>query len=96
MTLALGTPSRSFSSDAAGNIAADTDVATSKAFTWNGAGQLGEVKIGGVSKGTYAYDFLSRLVARQLPASSTVLHYVHDLDGNVIAEYDGAGALLGE
>ncbi|WP_426213700.1 RHS repeat-associated core domain-containing protein [Mesorhizobium abyssinicae] len=91
-----GSPSRSFTSDAAGNIATDTDAATSKAYSWNSAGQLGEVKIGGVSKGTYAYDYLSRLAVRQLPASSTVLHYVHDLDGNVIAEYDGAGALLRE
>lgn len=34
----------------------------------------------------------------RFPASSTTLHLVHDLDGNVISEYDGAGTheLIGE
>jgi hypothetical protein len=35
-------------------------------------------------------------VVRQLPASTTTLHLVHDSDGNVIAEYDDTGALLRE
>lgn len=93
-----GTPSRSFDSDAAGNVVEDTDLSTSTAteLAYNHPGQLASVEVGGTPKGSYAYDYLSRLVVRQLPATSTTLHLVHDLDGNVIAEYSGTGTLLRE
>lgn len=91
------TPSRSFQSDLAGNTTQDVTVlpALTKDFIWNNAGQLKEAKVGGVSKGTYVYDYLSRLVSRTLLPSSTI-HTVHDLDGNVIAEYSSTGTLLRE
>ncbi|MDX8525898.1 RHS repeat-associated core domain-containing protein [Mesorhizobium sp. MSK_1335] len=91
------TPSRSFQSDFAGNTTQDVTVspALTKDYIWNNAGQLKEAKVGGVSKGTYVYDYLSRLVSRTLPAFSTI-HTVHDLDGNVIAEYSSTGTLLRE
>ena len=59
-------------------------------------GQLAAVAVGGTPQGAYIYDYLARLVVRQLPASTTTLHLVHDRDGNVIAEYDGTGALKRE
>lgn len=93
-----GTPSRSLTSDAAGNITEDTDLATSttKKFAYNHPGQLSSVEVASTAVGVYKYDYLSRLVSRELPASSTTLHLVHDLDGNVIAEYSSAGTLLRE
>jgi RHS repeat-associated protein len=93
-----GTPSRSFTSDDAGNVIGDTDLSTSttKELAFNHPGQLASVEIGGTPKGGYLYDYLSRLVSRGLPASSTTLHLVHDLNGNLIAEYDSAGTLLRE
>lgn len=91
-------PSRSFISDAAGNITEDDSLATSttKTYAWNHPGQLAAVEVNSVLRGDYLYDYLSRLVSRGLPATSTTLHLVHDIDGNVIAEYDAAGTLLTE
>ena len=60
-------------------------------LAYNHPGQLVSVTVGGVPQGSYLYDYLSRLVSRSLPAAT--LHLVHDLDGNVIAEYDASGAL---
>lgn len=93
-----GTPSRSFVSDAAGNIVEDTDIATSttKELAYNHPGQLASVDVAASTIGVYTYDYLSRLVSRELPASSTTLHLIHDLDGNVIAEYDSSSTLLRE
>ena len=85
-------------SDAAGNIITDTDVASSvtKTLGYNAAGQLASVVVGSQPEGQYVYDYLSRLTIRTLPASSTTLHYVHDLDGNIIAEYDSSGTVARE
>ena len=65
------TPSRSFVSDDAGNVVEDTDLGTSttKELAWNHPGQLASVEIGGTPEGAYLYDYLSRLVSRELPAS---------------------------
>jgi len=52
---------------------------------------------GSTARGAYAYDYLSRLVSRTITASSLTVHSVHDLNGNVIAEYNSAtGALITE
>lgn len=93
-----GTLSRTFDHDPAGNIVEDDNVATStlKEFAFNHPGQLSAVEVNSTAQGAYLYDYLSRLVSRGLPASSTTLHLVHDLDGNVIAEYDSTGALITE
>ncbi|MFB2552060.1 hypothetical protein [Ensifer soli] len=48
------------------------------------------------SEGSHIYDYLSRRVSHALLISGVTLHSVHDLDGNVIAEYDSAGTLLRE
>jgi hypothetical protein len=93
-----GTPSRQLDSDAAGNVVEDTDLSTStiKDLAYNHAGQLTGFEIGGVAQGIYKHDHLSLLASRELPGSPTTLHYVHDRDGNVIAEYDSVGTLLRE
>jgi RHS repeat-associated protein len=93
-----GTPSRQFDSDAAGNVIEDTDLSTSttRELVYNNPGQVVTFEIGGVAQGIYKYDYLSLLASRGLPGSPTTLHYVHDLSGNVIAEYDSAGTLLRE
>lgn len=89
---------RQFTSDAAGNIITENNIpaSTTKAFTYNHAGQLATMDVNSVIEGTYGYDYLSRLTTRTLPGSSTTLHFVHDLDGNIIAEYDAAGTVLHE
>ncbi|MGQ2906051.1 MAG: RHS repeat-associated core domain-containing protein [Neoaquamicrobium sediminum] len=89
---------REFTSDAAGNITAENDIPASslKSYTYNHAGQLAAVEVNATAQGAYGYDYLSRLTTRDLPASSTTLHFVHDLDGNIIAEYDASGTLLRE
>ncbi|WP_165349991.1 MULTISPECIES: RHS repeat-associated core domain-containing protein [unclassified Mesorhizobium] len=67
-----------------------------KAYSYNAAGQLAGATSNGAASGAYVYDYLSRLVSRSISATSTTLHMVHDLDGNVIAEYDASGALVTE
>ncbi|PBC18688.1 hypothetical protein CK226_33565 [Mesorhizobium sp. WSM4311] len=93
-----GAPSRGFQSDLAGNITQDATVspALTKAYTYNAAGQLAGATTNGAASGAYVYDYQSRLVSRTISASSTTLHMVHDLDGNVIAEYDASGTLVTE
>ncbi len=91
-----GTLSRSFTSDAAGNVASETAGGSTTTYVWNHPGQLSSVRLGSATQATYVYDYLHRLVQRGLPPSSTTLHMVYDLDGDVIAEYTGAGALLRE
>ena len=66
----------------------------------NAAGQLATASKGSTEVGTYVYDYLSRLTQRDIvPPLTTVpkptsLRYLHDLDGNIIAEYDASGQLL--
>ncbi|KAA3523469.1 hypothetical protein DXM29_20400 [Agrobacterium tumefaciens] len=93
-----GQQTRGFTSDAAGNIVTDTDTSTNttKTYGYNAAGQLASVAIGGRTNGEYVYDYLSRLTKRTLPRTGKTLHYAHDLDGNIIAEYDSNGILARE
>ncbi len=89
-----GVLSRSFQSDAAGNVTDDDLVspATTKDYIYNAAGQLASASVNSTAAGAYVYDSLSRLV--ECTAGAVTLHRVHDLDGNVVAEYDDTGALL--
>ncbi|RUY81806.1 RHS repeat protein, partial [Mesorhizobium sp. M7A.F.Ca.CA.003.01.2.1] len=93
-----GAPSRGFQSDLAGNVTQDATVSPelTKTYSYNAAGQLSGATTNGTTAGAYIYDYLSRLVSRTIAASSATLHMVHDLDGNVIAEYDASGALVTE
>lgn len=93
-----GAPSRGFQSDLAGNVTQDATAspALTKAYTYNAAGQLSGATTSGAASGSYIYDYQSRLVSRTISASSTTLHMVHDLNGNVIAEYNASGTLVTE
>ncbi|MEM8858063.1 MAG: RHS repeat-associated core domain-containing protein, partial [Chloroflexota bacterium] len=90
-----GTQTRSFGYDGSGNIIVDTDNTTNitKYHTFNAAGQLKIVVVGGQYTAEYQYDYLSRLSLRYVANGNQTLHYVHDLAGNIIAEYDGSGSL---
>ncbi|NSZ57477.1 RHS repeat protein [Agrobacterium tumefaciens] len=93
--LSNGVETRRFGWDAAGNIVSDINVTANltEEFGYNDAGQLSSVAVNDRVTGQYAYDYLSRLGVRVLPATSTTLHYIYDLSGNIIAEYNDNGAL---
>jgi hypothetical protein len=93
-----GTQTRQFASDAAGNLTGDNNTAstTNKVLAYNHPGQIKSATVNGTVVGNYRYNYLFRLVARELPQSLTTLHTVHDLDGNVIAKYSASGTLLRE
>ena len=81
--------------DAAGNIIADTDAVNNvdNDYVYNAAGQLSVVVVDGQYSAEYSYDYLSRLSLRYIASGNQTIHYVHDLAGNIIAEYDGAGII---
>lgn len=93
-----GVTGRAFSYDAAGNLTQDQDVfySQTKVYGWNHPGQIASVTRNGVPYGSYAYDYLHRMVVRDVPSGAGTMHRVHDLDGNVIAEYHASGYLMTE
>ncbi|WP_333899140.1 RHS repeat-associated core domain-containing protein [Agrobacterium pusense] len=93
--LSNGVETRRFGWDAAGNVVSDTHLTANltKKFGYNDAGKLSSVAVNDQVTGRYTYDYLSRLGVRVLPTTSTTLHYIYDLSGNIIAEYEGNGAL---
>ena len=51
----------------------------------------------GVIQGEYLYNEEGQQVVRETPSTGAVIHVIHDLSGNRLAEYDGStGALLTE
>ena len=51
----------------------------------------------GVIQGEYLYNEEGQQVVRETPSTGAVIHVIHDLSGNRIAEYDGStGARLTE
>lgn len=63
-------------------------------YGYNNRNRLASVTTGGSLKGTYTYNALeqlsSRVTTNMTPAGTT--HFIHDLNGNVIAETAGGGA----
>ncbi|WP_167369241.1 RHS repeat-associated core domain-containing protein [Pseudovibrio denitrificans] len=90
--------SRFLSYDAAGNLLTDIVSEGTKAYAYNTASRLSQVTINNVLKGQYTYNSNGQLVIRQInnADSPTTLHYVHDLEGNIIAEIDSSGATTRE
>ena len=83
---------RAFTHDGAGNITGDTRGAQVYAHVINHAGRISEVTLGGLTQASYLYNAAQQLVSRTLsiaPVGTT--HFIHDSDGNVIAETDGFG-----
>ena len=89
---------RTFAHDAAGNMSADTRGAVAYQYGYNANNRLESVSTGGLLKGTYVYNAFEQLVSRtrvNMSPAGTV-HMIHDRDGNVIAETDGAGNTVRE
>ncbi len=93
-----GSPVRSLNYDAAGNIAKDIYSSATTAYSYNHAGRLSNVTVDGVQKGAYLYNAFGQLVSGTVTNTipSGTVHYLHDLNGNVIAETDGAGSTVRE
>jgi len=94
-----GNPHRSFVLDNSGNTTSDAETGGStRAFAYDSRGQLQTVTIGASLKGTYTYNYAAQLVSRTLTNTtpSGTVHYIHDLEGNVIAETDGLGNTVRE
>jgi RHS repeat-associated protein len=87
---------RSFTHDAAGNIATDVQGGVTTAYTYNNADRLASFTKGGTQVGAYVYNALGQLVIRTVtnavPSGVTV--YFYDQQGHVIAEFDGVTAQL--
>jgi YD repeat-containing protein len=83
-----GTLFRSFTSDAAGNIVAETRSSTAYAYLHNQNGRLSEIDVNGTPTATYLYDALERLTVRvtmnMTPAGTT--HFISDPAGHILAE----------
>jgi len=76
--------------DAMGNTLSDRG--GSRTFTYNNAGQLAQVVIGGVIKGDYVYNYRGQRVIKVKNNQTFVYHY--DIHGNLIAETKLDGSLL--
>ncbi len=86
---------RQFAYDNAGNITSDTRLGSAYTYAYNHANRLSTVSFEGNLRATYTYNGASRLVTRVVinqGAHNGTTHFVHDLDGNIIAETDGSGA----
>lgn len=93
-----GMTARSFTYDGPGNMLTDAGSAGITGYSYNHAGRLQSVTLGGVTTGTYTYNALGQLVSRtkQNITPSGTVHYIHDLNGNLIAETDGNGNTVRE
>lgn len=76
--------------DAAGNITSDT----TRTFTYDVAGRIATLSIGGSTVGTYTYD-ANNLRTKKVTSASTT-HYVYGQGGLLYGEYDNTGALIRE
>lgn len=87
-----GAPFRSFTYDGAGNIATEVQGGVTTAYTYNDADRLASVTRAGTLRGEYTYNARGQLVIRTVTNSSNngTTVYFYDLEGRVIAEYDGA------
>lgn len=91
-----GTPVRSFTYDANGNVETDTVLGVTTEYRYNHEGRMYAVERGGSRLGEYYYNVFGQLVLRivtnTVPSGWTV--YFYDQQGHLIAEYDGISADL--
>ncbi len=86
---------RTFTYTATGNVATDADGFTAS-FTYNQANRLQRVVNQGVTA-DYTYNALGQRVKKVLSGSiSGTEQYIYDLDGNMLAVLNGAGAVIQE
>jgi RHS repeat-associated protein len=84
---------RSYAYDGAGNIVTDTRPGEVFGFSYNARNRPTSVTRNSVAYASYAYNAFEQLVARETTAPggpSGTVHYIHDLDGHIIAEADAA------
>jgi hypothetical protein len=80
-----------------GNVVTDTRSGTVYGYTYNSAGRLSALSVGGVATATYRYDAMGRQATRTLVPSGVTIHSVFDSQGRRIAEYtESTGALIRE
>ena len=77
-----------FSYNANGNLTSDGTC--SYTYDQEGDGHIVSAGIGGSTVGTYGYDPLGRRFSKTTSAGTT--YYLHDIQGNEIAEYTGSSA----
>jgi RHS repeat-associated protein len=91
---------RSYTYDAGGNIITDTRPGEVFAFTYNARNRPASVTRNSVAYATYGYNPFEQLVSRATSAAggpTGTVHYIHDLDGHIIAEADAStGATVRE
>jgi YD repeat-containing protein len=92
-----GNQTRTFTYTATGNVATDASGFTTS-FTYNNANRLIRVVNQGVTA-DYTYNALGQRVKKVLSGGDVVSateQYIYDLDGNMLAVLDGAGAPIQE
>jgi len=90
-----GTPARSFTYDRAGNILTDTKGGVTTTYSYNHAGRLASLTVGGSGRGPYRTNGFGLLASRQMTAGvpASTVHLIYDFDGNLIAEADASTGL---
>jgi RHS repeat-associated protein len=84
---------RSYAYDNGGNIITDTRPGEVFAFAYNNRNRPTSVTRNSVPYASYSYNAFEQLVSRSTSAPggpSGTIHYIHDLDGHVIAEADAS------
>src|SRR5262249_46053052 len=97
LSVTLGSSTRSFTYDGAGNITVDARGGTTHGLAYNKANRLAEVSLNSTPDTNYLYNALGERVKKApaaTPAAGTRFHY--DRDGKLIAETDGTGTVIRE
>ncbi len=84
---------RSYTYDGGGNILTDTRPGEVFAFAYNARNRPASVTRNSVAYAAYSYNAFEQLVSRSTTTPggpSGTIHYIHDLDGHIIAEADAS------
>ena len=82
-----GGQARSFTYDAAGNVTYDARSGTGYGYSYNVQNRMSEFTLNGVVQAEYDYNALGQQVIRRLTQGAQVVHAVHDVAGNRLADY---------
>ena len=83
-----GGQARAFTYDSAGNVTYDARSGVGYGYAYNAANRMESMSLSGVVQAEYDYNALGQQVIRNLTQAGQIIHSIHDLDGNRIAEYD--------
>ena len=87
-----GVVTRTFTHDLAGNMTQDLRGADLYGFTYNHAGRMATASRNGALETTYTYTADNQLAIRAVVGANPI-HYVHDRQGNILAEIDGTSGI---